>query len=152
GRCIGVRIQRHRLPRRLGNPAQVLGVVHASELLARGRARRDDLDALGLPALRHHFHDLGTLGPLWMARRRLVLGETIGMDEDDGHRALIVVQRARAASPPSWGRGCSAAAWGSAASRPPGESAGLRGLLKPPTQACDIVSGQIWPYRSWSAN
>jgi hypothetical protein len=77
GRRIRVRIERRRAVDRLRETAEVLGGMNARELLAARLARRDDLDAPRAPSSGHGVHDLGALGALGMARRRLVFGEAV---------------------------------------------------------------------------
>ena len=71
----GVGIERDRRPRRLGDPLQVVAVVHAVELLARGGARRHDFASRAAPGVGHDVHDLGPFGTLGMTGRVLVLRE-----------------------------------------------------------------------------
>jgi hypothetical protein len=90
GRCIRVGIERRRAAGGFRHPAQVLGSVHARELLVGRRTRRHDLDAPRAPASGDGIHDLGALGTLGVAGRRLMFGEAIGMHEEDGHDNLIL--------------------------------------------------------------
>jgi hypothetical protein len=64
GRRVGVRIELRRFPGRFGNPAEVVAVVHARELLGGRLARCHDVGAALAPAGGHRVHDLGALGPL----------------------------------------------------------------------------------------
>jgi hypothetical protein len=59
--------------------------VHSRELFARGRPRRDDFRATRSPAIRDGVHHLGALRPFRMTGRGLMLGEALGVNEDDGH-------------------------------------------------------------------
>ena len=81
-RRVGVGIDLRGLAGGFRHPPDVFAIVHAGELLDRRRARCDDLGPLLTPRGGHRVHDLGPLGTLGMARRRLVLGESIGMNQD----------------------------------------------------------------------
>jgi hypothetical protein len=84
-RRVRVRIQLRGLARPFRDPPQVVGAVDARQLLARRLARSDDLEAALAPARRDGVHDLGPFGPFGMPGRRLVLGEAVGVNQDDGH-------------------------------------------------------------------
>ena len=85
GRRVGVGIELPGASGRLRDLTQVLAIVDPRELLGGRRARRDDFGAALAPAVGDGVHDFGALGALGMAGRRLMFGETIGRDQDDGH-------------------------------------------------------------------
>ena len=88
GRCERVRIERDRPARRGCDGRDVLTGVDARELFVRGDVRRRDLASSRAPAGGDELHDLGALGALGMAGRRLMLGEVVGGDVAEGTGSL----------------------------------------------------------------
>ena len=86
GRRERVRVERHRATRCFRNATDVIGIVHARELLVGRGARRHDFGALPAPAIRDGIEHFGALRPFGMARRRLMLRKTVGVNQDDRQR------------------------------------------------------------------
>ena len=68
---------------RLRDLTQVFAIVDPGELFGGRRARRDDFGASLTPPVGHGVHDFRALGALGMTRRRLMFGETIGVDQNN---------------------------------------------------------------------
>jgi hypothetical protein len=63
----------------------VFAAVNARQLFAARLPRRDDLALPLPPLLRDDIHHFGTLRRLGMARGRLVIGEPLRGDQNQGH-------------------------------------------------------------------
>ena len=81
-RRVGVRIERHRAAGRLVDRRQVRVAVHAPQLGVRRRPRRLDDAAPLLPRGGDAVHHLGALDALRMTGRRPMIGEPIGVNQD----------------------------------------------------------------------
>jgi hypothetical protein len=83
GRCEGVGIESDRLSGSLGDPAQILDVVHARQLFMCGRPRRYDFATAVPPAAGDHVHHLRAFRALGVPGRRLVFGERRRRNHDE---------------------------------------------------------------------
>jgi hypothetical protein len=90
GRGEGIGIEPDGTARCFRDSAQVLAIVDAQQLFASGGARGDHVDPPRPPPIGDHVHRLGALRPLGMPRGRLMLGESVGVDNDQRHRRGIV--------------------------------------------------------------
>ena len=77
GRCVGVRVESHPLPRRRTDRVDVARVVHAEQRLGRRGGGRRDATAAGAPARGHPRQDLGPGRLLGMPRGGRVVDEAV---------------------------------------------------------------------------
>src|SRR4029450_6042631 len=67
------------------------GVMHALQLLVRGRSGHDDLTPALTPPIPNHIHDLGPFGTLGMAGWGLVFSEAVGGNQGQRHARTTLV-------------------------------------------------------------
>ncbi len=85
-RRVRVRIEAFGAAVGFGNDLQVRRVMDTSQVLARRSPRRHDLDAALPPPVGNDVEDLGPFRPFGVAGRRLMLGESIAVNQEDRHR------------------------------------------------------------------